>query len=59
MRARAQDALASGRSSEARSLFSAAIAGYQAESGANPGRAGVNRSAIESCKRALDSLDAR
>ncbi|MEN6344691.1 MAG: tetratricopeptide repeat protein [Armatimonadia bacterium] len=57
LRSRANAAWAQGNRSEARSLYSAALRGYQQESGSNPSRAGANRSAVESCRRALDALD--
>lgn len=57
LRSRANAAWAQGNKSEARSLYSAALRGYQQDSSSNPSRAGANRSAMESCRRALDALD--
>lgn len=56
LRARAQSAMAAGRASEARSLYAAAIASYEAEARRNPERSAASRSAAESCRRALEAL---
>lgn len=57
LRARAQQAWSSGRTGEARTMYRAAIAHYEAEARNNPERAAASRSAIESCRRALEALD--
>ena len=59
LRARAQRAQASGQRDEARRLYQAAIQSYQADAARNPGRAATSRSAIQSCQRALDTIDIR
>ncbi|NSW54743.1 MAG: zinc-ribbon domain-containing protein [Armatimonadetes bacterium] len=58
LRAQAQRAQASGNSQQARLLYKAAIEGYAREAAANPARAASSRSAIDSCQRSLDALDA-
>jgi hypothetical protein len=58
LRAQARNAAASGRKDDARNLYRRAIDGYRAEAGASPGRAGASRSAIDSCQRALEAMDA-
>ena len=58
LRAQARNAASSGRRDDARSLYRRAIDSYRAEAGASPGRAGASRSAIDSCQRALEAMDA-
>ncbi len=58
LRAQAQRAQASGNSQQARSLYKAAMDGYAREAASNPARAASSCSAIESCQRSLDALDA-
>jgi hypothetical protein len=58
LRSQAQQAWTAGRVGDARSMYRSAIRSYEQESQGNSGRANVNRSAIQSCQRALDALDA-
>lgn len=58
LRAQAQRAQASGNKQQAQSLYKAAMESYRSEAAANPGRAAASRSAIDSCQRSLDALDA-
>ena len=58
LRSQAQRAWSSGRKGDARALYRGAIEGYRSEANQNPGRAGTSQSSIESCRRALDAMDA-
>jgi hypothetical protein len=58
LRAQAQRAQASGNSQQARALYKAAMDSYAREAASNPARAASSRSAIDSCQRSLDALDA-
>lgn len=58
LRSRAQQARTAGRNDEARGMYRSAIEGYKADARRNPSRAAANRSAIESCERALQTMDA-
>ncbi len=58
LRSRAQQAHSTGRLDDARALYRSAIQNYRADGARNPGRAAANSSAIESCQRALEAIDA-
>jgi hypothetical protein len=57
-RARALAEWQKGNSGQAKKMFQEAIRGYQEEGRQNPERAAASRSAVQSCQRAIDAVDA-
>lgn len=57
-RARAQAEWQKGNPAQAKRMFQEAIRGYQEEGRQNPERAAASRSAVQSCQRAIDAVDA-
>jgi len=58
LRAQAQQEWQKGNKGQAKRKFQEAIAGYQSEGRSSPERAAASRSAIQSCQRAIDAVDA-